>query len=164
MSEINHGGPAFPTVAGQTVYSNGMTLRDWFAGHALAAMIAKAPFFDRDGELGSPIGMVQFKKDMAESAYFYADAMLKARAGRADSGDRDYNDGCWHRIPDVRPESVHPQSRVEMEWTVKRDGESQLVSSVRMADDFSWGSDSCAVVNERFRVVEVFTPSGGSKK
>lgn len=30
----NDGGPAFPTTAGQVVYSHGMTLRDWFAVHA----------------------------------------------------------------------------------------------------------------------------------
>lgn len=78
--------------------------------------------------------------------------------------EEDYNDGGWHKIPDVRPESVHPQSRVEMVWTVTNCDRYRRVSDVRMADDFSWGSDSCSVVNERFRVVEVFTPSGGSKK
>lgn len=61
------------------VINPGMSLRDWFAGQALTAMIAKAPLFDRDGEHGKPIDMVQFKRDMAESAYFYADAMLTAR-------------------------------------------------------------------------------------
>ena len=29
MSEHDNSGPAFPTVAGHVVYSNGMTLRDW---------------------------------------------------------------------------------------------------------------------------------------
>lgn len=61
-------------------HGQGMTLRDWFAGQALAAMIAKAPFFDRDGEYGSEdVDMLQFKIDMSESAYLYADAMIAAR-------------------------------------------------------------------------------------
>lgn len=53
--------------------------RDYFAGQAMGAMIGKAPFFDRDGEFENPVDMVQFKIDMSESAYAYADAMLKAR-------------------------------------------------------------------------------------
>jgi hypothetical protein len=60
--------------------SKGMSLRDWFAGQALAALISKAPFFDRDSEHGHPIvDMLQFKADMAVSAYGYADALLSAR-------------------------------------------------------------------------------------
>lgn len=54
--------------------------RDWFAGQALTALISKAPFFDRDGEFGKPVDMIQFKLDMAESAYGYADAMMKVRS------------------------------------------------------------------------------------
>lgn len=63
----------------EVIPEDGMTLRDWFAGQALAAMIAKAPFFDRDNEFGQPVDMVQFKRDMSESAYCYADAMIAAR-------------------------------------------------------------------------------------
>lgn len=81
MTNVNTGGPAFPTVAGQVVYSNGMSLRDWFAGQWLAA--------GHHANLSA--------KDAADQAYEIADAMLKARAGRADSGDTDYNDGCWRR-------------------------------------------------------------------
>jgi hypothetical protein len=43
----------------------GMTLRDWFAGLALPAIIARNSDAGEDGE--------------AHDAYLYADAMLKAR-------------------------------------------------------------------------------------
>lgn len=56
------------------------TIRDAFAMAALIGLIAKSPFYDKQGENGKPMpDMVQFKKDMAESAYWYADAMLAAR-------------------------------------------------------------------------------------
>lgn len=78
-TEVNTGGVIFPSYdvsEGDDV----MTLRDWFAGQALAALISKAPFFDRDGEFGrAPTDMVQFKLDMAASAYGYADAMIAER-------------------------------------------------------------------------------------
>ena len=61
----NDGGPAFPTVAGQTVYSHGMTLRDWFAGQAVRARWG-------NGEAMTP-------EDAADMAYQLADAILKAR-------------------------------------------------------------------------------------
>ena len=67
---INDGGPAFPSVGegfGNPSYSApGMTLRDWFAGQALAGLIADQ---SRDGSAD----------DRARYAYAYADAMLKAR-------------------------------------------------------------------------------------
>jgi hypothetical protein len=60
----------------------GMSLRDWFAGRALTALVAKAPLMDREGEHGPKFDdetLRQFRKDMAESAYGYADWMLVAR-------------------------------------------------------------------------------------
>lgn len=68
------GGPAFPMTGstlnwdaekGQYVPQYGMTLRDWFAGQALAGLLANggAAFWDRD----------------AQNAYAAADAMLAAR-------------------------------------------------------------------------------------
>ena len=63
MTDYTGGAPAFPTVAGQTVYSHGMTLRDWFAGQALAGL---APCFEEYG-------------DVAGHAFRLADAMLEAR-------------------------------------------------------------------------------------
>lgn len=67
--DINTGGPAFPTVAGQNVYSNGMTLRDWFAGQALA-WAGNNEWFNSD------------PKHVAKRAYHMADAMLAARSGQ----------------------------------------------------------------------------------
>lgn len=57
-------------------------LRDRFAAEALAALISKAPFFDREnqhGKLTTVTELRQFKHDMAMSAYDYADAMIWAR-------------------------------------------------------------------------------------
>lgn len=82
MSALNDGGPAFPgfgeifttDAAGQTGPQSlwgmhggsGMSLRDWFAGQALAGWLA-------DGATPNP-------EDAAGRAYGYADAMLGARA------------------------------------------------------------------------------------
>jgi hypothetical protein len=60
--------PAFPVTAGQQVYATGMTLRDWFAGQAMAGVCRPAP----DGWSLSP-------QDHATWAYQVADAMLEAR-------------------------------------------------------------------------------------
>jgi hypothetical protein len=77
MSEINTGGPAFPAAvtvsASGDVYHgfDGMTLRDWFAGQALAGICANPAWNDT------------FHKSVsapsAEAAYSMADAMLAAR-------------------------------------------------------------------------------------
>lgn len=69
MPKTNDGGPAFPRVQTGAVVATdtGMSLRDWFAGQALAAVIASDP----DGQVPA--------SKQAEAAYFYADAMLKDR-------------------------------------------------------------------------------------
>jgi hypothetical protein len=65
MSKINDGGPAYPMHPNSWEY--GMTLRDWFAGQALAGM-------------GLEYTSDKFcHASVAECAYRYADAMLKAR-------------------------------------------------------------------------------------
>jgi hypothetical protein len=68
------GGPAFPTVRQEhekneswLEYTDGMTLRDYFAAKAMAAIV--------DKELGDD--------EIAKYAYDMADAMLKARDARA---------------------------------------------------------------------------------
>jgi hypothetical protein len=81
---IENGGPAFPlpipcTPAGHyATYESapGMSLRDYFAGQALAGMEIETAFTDGDEERGLP---VQFANRYARYAYIQADAMLKAR-------------------------------------------------------------------------------------
>ncbi len=67
------GGPAFPR--GHESGSDGMTLRDWFAGQALAGILA--------GRFGDtiPHDDVGGGRDAAFFAYLYADARLAARKG-----------------------------------------------------------------------------------
>ncbi len=71
----NDGGPAFPVAdtvypSGQTQWgSNGMTLRDWFAGQALAGLSAN-PREDYSGTT---------RDDKAVESYRQADAMIAAR-------------------------------------------------------------------------------------
>ena len=86
MSEqpINNGGPAFPTVATATTHGfyadgqpcmthygsrSGISVRDYFAAAALQGMLADLNTGGSDSQF-------------AESAYAYADAMLKAREGK----------------------------------------------------------------------------------
>jgi hypothetical protein len=68
MSKINNGGPAFPSTIQyfpddkNANEEQGMTLRDWFAGQALAGLARPLPV-----------------NEAVKLAYDYADAMLKAR-------------------------------------------------------------------------------------
>jgi len=68
----NDEGPAFPCVIGISPHP-GMSLRDWFAGQALAgwgeAHHMETTAYHDDG----------YVQDMARVAYEIADAMLKAR-------------------------------------------------------------------------------------
>ena len=71
MSNTNTGGPAFPAYEfipsyKQMMAVGGMTLRDYFAGQAIA------------GKLLMP-GTAYDETDCAKFAYEMADAMLKAR-------------------------------------------------------------------------------------
>lgn len=72
------GGPAFPrqysvSGIGNIFYAqDGMTSRDWFAGQAMQALIAKSPF------LAEPQDFEVYKKT-AIGAYDYADAMIAER-------------------------------------------------------------------------------------
>jgi hypothetical protein len=82
-SKRNDGGQAFPmidvAIDGNAIGSAGMSLRDWFAGQALAAWVASADAFnDECRERGSSTRIEA--DDTATSCYQYADAMLKARA------------------------------------------------------------------------------------
>lgn len=85
----NDGGPAFPR-RGQSVNfgdgwipsQDGMSLRDYFAAKAMAALIAKVPLHDRDKVHGIPSTQQEVNRvvaDICESSYWYADAMIAAR-------------------------------------------------------------------------------------
>ena len=77
------GGPAFPSQpmgmdgVPAAELSPGMTLRDWFAGQALAGMGTWAPGFGRDGR--PPITSDNIRAAKARWAYYQADAMLEER-------------------------------------------------------------------------------------
>lgn len=81
-NEIDDGGPAF-ACASETGHQPGMSLRDWFAGQALAGMWT-------DGVLTTSVtktanqgaaGFTNVEEGMAKIAYEQADAMIKERAG-----------------------------------------------------------------------------------
>lgn len=67
--KLDDGGPAFPVPEDTTSW--GMTVRDWFAGQALAGMHARDSF---------DIGQVT-PEQRAKLAYRDANAMMKARKG-----------------------------------------------------------------------------------
>lgn len=74
MSEqINDGGPAFPSKANNTDKFEGMSLRDWFAGQALAGILASPNTIKINDE---PIGSAN---EYADVAYGVADVMLERR-------------------------------------------------------------------------------------
>lgn len=76
MSLIDDGGPAFPS-NDDGIQNDGMTLRDWFAGQALAGLLGNADYklHAEDGE--------DIPKLIAAQVYEMADAMLKARGGQS---------------------------------------------------------------------------------
>ena len=67
MEKINDGGPAFPRAGSDYVKAQeGMSLRDWLAGQALAGLCS---------------GNLPFCPDqVSATAYAYADAMIRARS------------------------------------------------------------------------------------
>jgi hypothetical protein len=79
MSQKNDGGPAFHEYYGTGThpqYQRGMSLRDWFAGMALQGLLSNShpqvvKSFARHNENAGTA--------FAESAYAFADDMLKAR-------------------------------------------------------------------------------------
>lgn len=82
MSARDDGGPAFPTKSegqcGPNTYRfPGMSLRDWFAGQALAGICGD----------GIP-GAHHTAPNTARDAYEYADAMLAVRCTRAYAEER----------------------------------------------------------------------------
>ena len=76
MSKDNVGGAAFPT-PNDPLYL-GMSLRDYFAAKAMAAMYATSFEWESTGEPRTPADTAEVE-EMAVDAYGIADAMLKAR-------------------------------------------------------------------------------------
>lgn len=71
MNEVNNGGPAFPVPGEETrMFDYGMSLRDWFAGQAMAGFSSTL----------SGVEHIHWSK-LASDAYTAADAMLAARKG-----------------------------------------------------------------------------------
>ena len=85
MSKIEIGGPAFPLQSIGPDFAPGhagMSLRDYFAAKAMEAIINKAPLIFMDSREGTlPEDYAEFERAIAEGAYSYADAMIKAREG-----------------------------------------------------------------------------------
>jgi len=77
VTEPNDGGPAFPTVDANRAEGEygtmGMSLRDWFAGQALAGLLSDVRF----SLVNDTVNPVELYPSLA---YQYADAMLVERA------------------------------------------------------------------------------------
>jgi hypothetical protein len=75
MSMTNNGGPAFPWAPDGPNYQkySGMRLRDWFAGQALAGLMASN--FNKEGS-----------KTLALLSYEQADAMIAVREQKKQDG------------------------------------------------------------------------------
>lgn len=75
------GGPAFPmwTEDMPVEGSPGMTLRDWFAGQALAGWLASFDKEVSESYNGEPRAWNQHQQEVARACYGYADAMLRER-------------------------------------------------------------------------------------
>lgn len=102
---MNDGGPAFARPASEYTRNGtcpdgndardaqgGMSLRDWFAGQALAAIVSKTPLsnwtpagervIENSGIDRTEADSYEYKARTARGAYAYADAMLAARGGK----------------------------------------------------------------------------------
>lgn len=83
MSKINDGGPAFAHGNHEQGGHSGMSLRDWFAGQALVAIIKAEEAVDVDSikeraRIRQRNHRAKFRD--AKRAYAIADAMLAARS------------------------------------------------------------------------------------
>ena len=83
MNSTQAGGPAFPIVTATSAFSQGMTLRDYFAAKAMTAIIQSGKWGPQTADLlhyEDDRDFVDLKAGcLAEGAYQMADAMLKAR-------------------------------------------------------------------------------------
>lgn len=96
MSNERDGGPAFPTHKDAEIayvdHSPGMSLRDWFAGQAMEAIIGKIPLLADNSVPNTALpGLpeveyeqgIGIRRAASVLAYKYADAMLAAREARS---------------------------------------------------------------------------------
>jgi len=88
----NDGGPAFPLTEDAVNHKNrefamqGMSLRDWFAGQAMAALMASMiTKLGAGGWLQSGIPTAEWPTTLALRAYDQADAMIAERQKEAES-------------------------------------------------------------------------------
>ena len=78
------GGPAYPLDGGCVANGNtGMSLRDWFAGQAMQAMITNDAMAKRQTDHASKCGEKP-QTATAMAAYILADAMLAERNRKSD--------------------------------------------------------------------------------
>lgn len=71
MTKIDTGGPAFPMATVDGWFQTGMTLRDWFAGHALAGICVNDEYWRLNEEYRG-----KSASEIAHRAYQVADAMI----------------------------------------------------------------------------------------
>ena len=78
---MNDGGPAFPCDSQkQFPTQGGMSLRDWFAGQALAGMGCQWDSFQKYlNDIGTSASPCDIRELMASSAYAQANAMMEER-------------------------------------------------------------------------------------
>jgi hypothetical protein len=84
MSDIKDGGPAFPREADEAPDQRGMSLRDYFAAKALVAEIMTTcsdatPESAEDAVRAARKAGLTITEHLAQNAYTWADAMLRAR-------------------------------------------------------------------------------------
>ena len=128
MSNTDDGGPAFPHLNpmmrmgddGKTIERaapelDGMSLRDWFAGHALAGMNATltdaANWPQEDGA-----------RQMAKYAYLQADAMIAAKRGKLGATPTP----AEVELARLRSENTSLKSQLSIRWAMRREVEELL--------------------------------------
>lgn len=79
-TKIEDGGPAFPVGVEALLTRQGMSLRDWFAGQALAGILASPNFDEFALSAGTFWTDDEKRLRVAQAAFGYADAMLLAKA------------------------------------------------------------------------------------
>lgn len=79
IEDIQGGGRAFPSTDGAGIHHSGMSMRDWFAGQAFAALVSNKDIMVATLQVAKAAGMTPHAYS-AQCAYEGADALLSARA------------------------------------------------------------------------------------